>query len=131
MPQRPEAGPVRLRRARAEDRDRLLAWRNDPSTRRWYLDPSRVSRDDHQRWFAARLADEDSRLYVAEQRSVPIGQVRIERTPRGAEVSFSVAADARGRGLGPQMLTGAARRATRELGASSVFAYVLPANVPS
>jgi RimJ/RimL family protein N-acetyltransferase len=126
-----DAAAVALRPVRPDDRDRLLAWRNEPSTRRWFLNPGRVRRADHARWFASRLTDGACRMYVAERDGVAVGQVRIERTRRGAEVSFSVAPPARGQGIGPLMLARAARRAARDLGASRLFAYVVPSNVPS
>ena len=131
MPRPREGAAVSLRAARAGDRDLLLAWRNEPSTRRWYLNPARVSRADHERWFDARLADAASRIYVAEQGGQAVGQLRLERTRLGAEVSFSVAAAARGRGIGPALLKRAVARARRDLGASFVVAHVVPGNVPS
>jgi RimJ/RimL family protein N-acetyltransferase len=131
VPRPPDPPPIALRPARPADRDLLRAWRNERSTRRWYLNPAPVSAADHRRWLEARLADPRCRIYVAERGGKAVGQVRLQRTPRGAEVSFSVAPPARGAGVGTAMLERATRRAARELGAARVRAHVRPENVAS
>jgi RimJ/RimL family protein N-acetyltransferase len=123
---------ITLRRARSEDAERLLQWRNDPETRRWYLQRARVPRRDHEGWLSLKLADRACRIYIVEERGTPVGQLRIERTaPGAAEVSLSVDAAARGRGIGSAMLTRAAAAARRELRAKKLLAHVRPENVPS
>ena len=122
---------VSLRRARIADSERLLGWRNDPDTRRWYIHPARVPRRDHQAWLSRKLADRDCRIYIAETRRAPIGQLRLERAGRAAEVSLSVDGAARGRGLGALMLRRAVAAARREFHATRLVAYVRPENVAS
>ena len=122
---------VSLRRACIADSERLLDWRNDPDTRRWYLHPARVPRRDHQAWLARKLADRNCRIYIAEARSTPVGQLRLERVGRAAEVSLSVDGAARGRGLGALILRRAVTAARRELHATRLVAYVRPENVAS
>jgi RimJ/RimL family protein N-acetyltransferase len=123
---------ITLRRARSEDAERLLQWRNDPETRRWYLQRARVPRRDHEGWLSMKLADRDCRIYIVEQRGTPVGQMRIERTgPAAAEVSLSVDVAARGRGIGAEMLKRAAAQARRELRAKKLLAHVRRENVPS
>jgi RimJ/RimL family protein N-acetyltransferase len=123
---------ITLRRARSEDAERLLQWRNDPETRRWYLQRARVPRRDHEGWLSLKLNDRGCRIYIVEERGVPVGQLRIERVgPSAAEVSLSVDAAARGRGIGSTMLKRAAAAARRELRVAKLLAHVRPENVPS
>jgi RimJ/RimL family protein N-acetyltransferase len=122
---------VSLRRARIADSERLLDWRNDPETRRWYIQPDRVPRRHHQAWLARKLADRNCRIYIAESRSAAVGQLRLERAGRAAEVSLSVDGAARGRGMGALMLRRAVTAARREFHATRLVAYVRPENVAS
>ena len=128
----PTRAVVTFRRARGADAERLLAWRNDPETRRWYLQRSRVPRRDHEGWLAMKLADRSCRIYIVEERGVPVGQMRIERAGRGAaEMSLSVDGAARSRGIGTAMLKRAEAAARRELRVKKLLAHVRPENVPS
>jgi RimJ/RimL family protein N-acetyltransferase len=122
---------VSLRRARLADSERLLDWRNDPGTRRWYVHPAHVPLRDHQAWLARKLADRNCRIYIAEARRAPVGQLRLERAGRAAEVSLSVDGTARGRGVGALMLRRAVAAARREFHATRLVAYVRPENVAS
>ena len=122
---------VSLRRARIADSERLLDWRNDPDTRRWYVRSARVPLSDHRAWLARKLADRNCRLYIAEARKTPIGQLRLERAGRVAEISLSVDGAARGRGVGALMLRRAVTAARREFHATRLVAYVRPENVAS
>lgn len=121
-----------LRRARAEDSARLLAWRNDPDTRRWFLDPARVPPAAHHAWFTRRLHDDRSRIYIAEAAGTPVGQLRLDRRGRlAAEVSFSVDRGHRGHGYGTLLLKRAPAAARRDLGVGRLVAHVKPDNVAS
>jgi RimJ/RimL family protein N-acetyltransferase len=123
---------ITLRRARSEDAELLLQWRNDAETRRWYLQRARVPRRDHEGWLSLKLADRACRIYIVEERGRPVGQLRVERiAPRAAEVSLSVDAASRGRGIGSEILKRAATAARRELRATKLLAHVRPENVAS
>jgi RimJ/RimL family protein N-acetyltransferase len=123
---------VRVRRASPNDAGTLFRWRNDPSARRQFLNPSPVSRVDHDRWFASSLASSRCRIYLAEDTDGhPVGQFRLERRRTGAEISVSVARTARGRGVGTLLVRRGTKAAWRELGVRRVVAYVRPENVAS
>ena len=122
-----DPGDVVLRLAVPGDRDRLLAWRNDPSTRANSVSVDPVAAPDHERWLARCLADVDRRLMVAERAAVPVGQVRLDRAGAVAEVSITVAPDARGRGLGAAMLASANHHAAL-WGVRELLARVRPEN---
>jgi RimJ/RimL family protein N-acetyltransferase len=123
--------PITLRRARPDDSALLLAWRNDPSTRRWYLNPAPVGGAEHAAWFGRVLRSPGSRIYVAAEGGRPVGQLRLDRRGRRAEVSFSVAAAHRGRGIGVAVLKRTPSVARRDLAVSRLVAHVVPDNVAS
>ncbi|MBS0334355.1 MAG: UDP-4-amino-4,6-dideoxy-N-acetyl-beta-L-altrosamine N-acetyltransferase [Proteobacteria bacterium] len=64
---------VILRDLAAGDRDRLLAWRNQPEVARWMYSDHEISTAEHARWFEAALADRRRRYWVIEADGQPVG----------------------------------------------------------
>lgn len=93
-----------LRPATEADADLLLAWRNDPLTVSQSIDARPVAPREHRRWLARVLADPARRLYVAEVGGRPVGTVRADTGEEGAVLSWTVAPEARGKGLGGRMV---------------------------
>jgi RimJ/RimL family protein N-acetyltransferase len=123
---------LKLRRAAPEDEDRLLSWRNHPSTREASFSHDEISASDHHSWFVRKLADSECALLIIEDEGRPVGQIRLDRLePDLAEVSISLAADARGRGVGREALGLAASEASRLLGVANIKALVKPDNEAS
>jgi L-amino acid N-acyltransferase YncA len=121
---------VTLRPASAADAPLLLAWRNDPETRRWSFARDVVAPAEHAAWLAARLDDPATLLLVAQDDGEAVGQVRVDRGRDGVGVvSITVAPAARGRGLGLALLTALAAR--EDLGVATLRASVVPGNARS
>lgn len=95
-----------LRPACAADAALLLAWRNDAGTRGASHSTRPITPEEHARWLAATLDNPHRQLLVAEEQGVPVGSVRADRDPQGDchELSWTVAPDARGRGIGARMV---------------------------
>jgi RimJ/RimL family protein N-acetyltransferase len=109
------------------DADLLLAWANDPTTRAQSFQPERINAATHERWLDERLSSSSSRLLIGLEGAVPIGQVRFDRGFDGAvDVGISVAAQARGRGLGRTLLAAglAATRLDASLGVRTFVARI-------
>jgi predicted dehydrogenase/RimJ/RimL family protein N-acetyltransferase len=124
--------PLTLRAAGLEDSERLLAWRNDPATRRWSRDSRPVTRRQHARWLPATLGDVTTRLWIAESEGAPVGQVRVGPRSGGvAELHITLAPTARGRGLGSSLLVQVTASALADPGTERLCAYVNPDNVAS
>jgi len=96
--------PITFRAASAEDADRLLAWRNDPATRQASHHTDPIDRDRHLAWLGRCLADPARTLLVALEDGAPVGTLRVDRGPEAAELSWTVAPEQRGRGVGKRML---------------------------
>lgn len=126
------APPPTLRAAGEDDFERLLAWRNDPDTRRFSRDSQTVTREEHARWLAATLADRGTRLWIAESDGAAIGQVRVGPHSEGlAEVHVGLAPQARGRALGSAVLVQAAARALADADVKRLCAHVKHENAAS
>jgi RimJ/RimL family protein N-acetyltransferase len=94
-----EAAPA-LRPAREADCDLLFRWVNAPDYRAAALSgAAAIDRAVHEAWFAARLADPDSRIRIIEIDGAPVGVVRLEGAPEDAAISIFVERDARRQGL--------------------------------
>lgn len=100
------AGMVKLAIRAASEADAELAWswRNDPGVRAVSKGTTPIPWNDHSRWFAARLADADTRLYVLEAADRAVALVRFDGVGEEALVSIMVDPAARGGGIGRNAL---------------------------
>ena len=118
---------LELRAATADDGPRLLAWRTDAATRSMSTRRDEVTHDEHAAWLARSLGSPDREILIAyesSEKSIPIGQVRLDRGEHGRwTTSITVAPEARGQGFATRMLVAAERRA-RALGVASMCATI-------
>ena len=99
------AGPaVVLRPASPSDIDALYRWRMDPDTRAASLSTSAIPFEAHRAWLLDLLADSTRRLFVAECDGIPVGTIRADLRDEISELSWTVAPEHRGRGIGTQMV---------------------------
>jgi UDP-2,4-diacetamido-2,4,6-trideoxy-beta-L-altropyranose hydrolase len=98
---------IRVRRARAEDGEALLAWRNQPEIRSASRDTAQIDRADHDRWLAGVLAGGERRLLIGELDGEPIGVVRFDGDGNTAEVSIYRIPSPATAGAGPSLLRAA------------------------
>ncbi len=123
---------VPCRCAQLTDAELLWAWRNEDSVRANSFNSDAVAFDHHVAWLKAKLASEDVRLWIVEVDDRPAAQVRFERLAEdAAEVHISVAADARGRGVGRTGLNMTCPLASGELGVRRIVARIKATNLSS
>ena len=95
---------VVLRRLQADDRDRLLAWRNMPEIGRWMYTDHTISPDEHARWFEGAIADPRRRYWVIEADGRPVGLANLydiaPEHARTARAYYLAAPSTRGQGIG-------------------------------
>ncbi|SHK75749.1 UDP-2,4-diacetamido-2,4,6-trideoxy-beta-L-altropyranose hydrolase [Hymenobacter psychrotolerans] len=128
------APPFHLRPARPTDSAQLLAWTNDPTVRQHSFNPNPVPQAEHERWFAARLADANSLLLVAEDAASgrPVGLIRFQLESTQATLSYLLDAAYRGRGLAPLLLLAGTRLAVQHFPqAQQVLGHVQTTNTAS
>jgi predicted dehydrogenase/RimJ/RimL family protein N-acetyltransferase len=114
-----------LRHATVDDEQLLLDWRNDETVRAASFSSHLVAPDEHHAWLARRLADSSSVLLIVEEDGHPLGQVRLDALDGNtSEISISVVAHARDRGVGHRTITLAEAYARRELATTEIVARV-------
>jgi UDP-4-amino-4,6-dideoxy-N-acetyl-beta-L-altrosamine N-acetyltransferase len=95
---------VALRLVDETDRDRLLAWRNDPAVAAFMYSDHLIGRAEHDRWFDSLPATTRRRDWIVEAAGQPAGLsslVDIDRDQGRATIARYLAPDApRGTGLG-------------------------------
>jgi UDP-2,4-diacetamido-2,4,6-trideoxy-beta-L-altropyranose hydrolase len=96
---------LHIRRATNDDMMLYFAWANDADVRRNAFQQEPISLENHQHWFAKRLASPTSHLFVLEQDSIPVGQIRFDETEQNLfEIGYSIAQNMRGKGFGADLL---------------------------
>lgn len=87
----------------------LFDWRNDEETRQQSINTAPLERSAHEQWLAKTFINPNRRLFIFEENGIPAGTCRIDREvePDGREVfelSWTIAPNYRGKGLGKKML---------------------------
>ena len=118
---------IQLRPATKADARLLFDWRNDPMTRQNSIDTAEVAWDDHVRWLSACLADDDRRLFIAEEGGRPVGTSRLDHNAGRFALSWTVAPSQRGRGVGKAIV----RKTVADAGVPILFASIKAENVAS
>ena len=117
---------VLLRLANMADADRLLHWRNDGDTRRFSLNAEQITEQQHRHWLQQSLSNPKRRLYIAEYADQPVGTVRVDSTAGCHRISWTVAAECRGKGLAKAMVKLLVSQLT-----GKIVAEILPGNTAS
>jgi UDP-2,4-diacetamido-2,4,6-trideoxy-beta-L-altropyranose hydrolase len=125
-----QAAALELRAATRADASLVFDWRNDPLARAMSLSSEPISWASHLQWFEQRLADRDTKLYIAEVCGLPIGQVRFAFGVGEATLSYALDGVVRGRGWSEWMIREALVRTPRAR-AAGVRALVKAGNVAS
>ncbi len=94
-----------LRKATSEDKKLIFDWANDPETRACSFNTEPIKWENHEKWYDQKMEDDKSRMYIMMDFFKPLGVVRVDCDEEGTgEISYSIAKDERGHGLGSEML---------------------------
>lgn len=105
---------LKVRRALPEDRALYWHWVNDRVVRTSAIKRAPIPWADHIEWFNDAVADPNKWLFIVDGLHGPVGQARFERIGNVIWISYSVAAQFRGRGLGASLLALAIERLASE-----------------
>ncbi|MBX2805575.1 MAG: UDP-2,4-diacetamido-2,4,6-trideoxy-beta-L-altropyranose hydrolase [Hyphomicrobiales bacterium] len=120
-----------LRAARAEDMAVMFGWVNDPVQRALSHDPTAVSWETHQEWYAKALKDPCRHLFVLEARGLPVGQIRFDDNGAGVmQLTYSLDPVVRDRKWAVHLLN-LGLKACSGLSACEIRADVNKTNLPS
>jgi RimJ/RimL family protein N-acetyltransferase len=100
--------PLALRPVTADDAYALWLWRNDPEVRRVSFEHAPIAWPEHVAWLQARLGDGAAVVLLAEISAArPVGSIRFDTRDgwRTARLSFVLAPEARGQGLGRPLVS--------------------------
>ncbi len=92
-----------------DDAQRLFAWRTDPVTQQFSLTNGPRNFEAHCAWLRGVLGDPQRILWIAETQG-PVGTIRADFHDGGWTLSWTVAPEARGQGVGSQMVQAAVAR---------------------
>ena len=93
-----------IRKANIFDVAILLDWRNDETTRANSINSKRVNYQDHIVWLNEILDNPDSIVYIAEDGKEQVGTVCVEFHEFSSILSWTVAPEHRGKGLGKKLV---------------------------
>jgi RimJ/RimL family protein N-acetyltransferase len=114
--------------------DCRLIWElaNDPEVRAASFLVEPIPWETHVRWFAQKMADEQTLLLIAQDdEGIPIGQVRFDLDGCDAELHVSLFKERRGNRLSVPAIHAALQKLFATRHCKSVHAYVKPENVAS
>jgi UDP-4-amino-4,6-dideoxy-N-acetyl-beta-L-altrosamine N-acetyltransferase len=128
------APKVAMRPLAVSDRDRLLAWRNQPEVARWMYSDHLIAPQEHARWFAAALADPRRRYWVIEADGRPVGlanlyDIALEHR-RCAWAYYLADPSTRGQGIGAYVEFWVLDHVFSDLGLNKLWCEVLVGNEP-
>ena len=125
---------IDLRPAVPEDVDLLFRWTNDPTVRANAFSTDPIPYENHVAWFRGRLDNPDCRIYIGMEQETPVGVIRVERiqdAPQAGLISYSVDGNARGRGIGTELLRKICRQDLEMEGIQVLAGQVKLENLPS
>lgn len=95
---------ITIRSATIRDALRLYVWRNHPTTRAMFRNTAPISWESHVEWLKLALFNLSRILYIVERDDDPVGTARLDLDGVEAEVSVTIAPEARGAGIGTEAL---------------------------
>jgi UDP-2,4-diacetamido-2,4,6-trideoxy-beta-L-altropyranose hydrolase len=123
---------LNLRMAQQSDCRLLFDWASDARARAASFRSSVISWEEHTLWFAERLQDKQSVMFIGENAaSEPVGLVRFQLRDRTAVVSVNVAPEFRGQGWGGELISFSIASLTRSFSVQRIDAFVKPSNQAS
>ncbi len=95
-----------LKEAIYSDWKLLLDWRNDIESRKNSHSMDLISEESHKKWFKKLLKNSKRKLFIAYVSELAVGTVRadFDIAVDAYELSWTVAPDARGKGIGKRMV---------------------------
>ncbi len=94
-----------MRKATPEDLMFLFNLKNEKVVLQWSFDQNPVDLETHKKWFAKKISDPLTALYIVENDGQAIGQVRFDVGPdNSAVISIDISSAYRGKGYGTEAI---------------------------
>lgn len=96
---------IKMRKVNRSDCMDLFNWRNDPDTRKnSVLSTDAVPLEDHKKWFASKIKDPSSRLYIGISGKDKVGLMRFDVEGDHVVVTTNINPAYRGMGIGTRIM---------------------------
>lgn len=82
----------------------IYHWNNDPEVRKNSFNPAPIALENHSLWLQSKLKSFDCKIYIIEALEKPAAQIRFNITGNIATISYLVAPEFRGKGLGVEVI---------------------------
>jgi UDP-2,4-diacetamido-2,4,6-trideoxy-beta-L-altropyranose hydrolase len=92
------------RKAKPDDAQQVFAWANDPAVRSNSFQSEPISWENHVQWYNQALQTPAITMWIYSINHIPAAQMRLNADGNTATISYSVASDFRGKGLGSWLL---------------------------
>jgi RimJ/RimL family protein N-acetyltransferase len=124
---------LQIRKAKSDDMKIIFELSNDDEVRNCSFNPEKIKWEDHQQWFTRTLNDPGHHFYIiSNQLDEFVGQARFERLNAGQyEVSFSIAAEFRGKGIAANVLKLACLELKKENSRLRIIGWIKNDNLKS
>lgn len=122
---------IKLRKAIVTDATTVYDWANDPDVRQSSYSKAAISWDGHIQWFISKIADPRCEYFIAEIDTVPVAQIRFDLSAEEDEayvISYLIAKDWRGKGLGNPVLIKGIQKLGDAQNARKIVGYVKNSN---
>ncbi len=122
-----------LRTACEFDSQKVFELSNDPSVRGQSINRSSIDWNEHTKWFAKKMSDDNYIFLLAfDKKDNFIGQVRFQLENETAVISISIAQEFRGKGLSKKILSESCTNSFQQSsGLKTILAFIRPENSAS
>lgn len=96
---------IQLRKIQSLDADITYAWAINKTIRKYSLNKSVITKEEHSKWFNAKLIDPDCLYFIAEKQNMPLGSFRLDIDSKGSGyISYLIDPKYHGNGYGSELL---------------------------
>ncbi len=121
-----------LRLANKNDVELVFNWVNDELVRQNAINKEKVKWENHIIWFKDKILSQDTYIFILEQDSTPIGQIRFDKEKDGFIIDYSIDKKFRGKGFGQKILIQSLQKIYEAEGKNiTIKATVLKSNMGS
>lgn len=93
-----------LRLAKKSDCEQLFCWANEREVRKASFQTGLIAWETHVEWFRKMMENENIIQFIYERDEEPVGQVRLDIQGDCGVISYSIASEFRGQGMGKRMI---------------------------
>ncbi len=111
----------------------LFEWANDTATRENSINTASITWEEHSHWFEKKVNSLTSLIYIFRFNHQPVGQIRFDIVESFIDISYSIAPDHRGLGLGKLIIEAGVEKIRNEFSAGprKIRALVRKGNIAS